>query len=404
MQYNFDKLINRNNTWSIKHDFKKEYNKPDDVLPLWVADMDFQSPEGVRKALENAVSHGVFGYTKADEKYYRAVCNWYSSRFHWTPEYEWLVCTPGVVFALSMALRTFTKEGDGVVIQPPVYHPFERAILRNNRKLAANPLVLRDGHYKMDLEQLEKTIVENNASLMILCNPHNPVGRVWTREELESLSRICLKYNVFVISDEIHGDFVWPGHVQTPYASLSEDAASHCMICTAPSKTFNLAGLQTSNIFIPNPVMRRRFASALLDVGQENINRMGLIACEAAYRDGAEWLEQLISYLHGNLELLRDFTQTRMPEIKLIEPEGTYLAWLDCRSMNMSDDELEHFFSQKAHVWLDPGVHSGSFGSGFMRFNLGSPRSVIKEALSRIGDAWDSQKNKTAEKGEQYGI
>ena len=388
MQYDFDTPIDRTHTWSIKHDFKKENGKADDILPLWVADMDFRSPDSVVEALKKAVDHGIFGYSRADESYFDAVAAWYQKRHHLTLQPEWMTCTPGIVFALSIAVRAFTQEGDAVLIQPPVYHPFSRAILRNKRTLVENPLVLKDGHYEMDLEELEQKVLDEHVKLMILCNPHNPVGRVWTREELTALADICLRHHVYVISDEIHGDFVWQGHEQTPYASISEEACLHSMMCTAPSKTFNLAGMATSNLFIPDPEMRRKFRSELLDVGQENMNRLGLFACRAAYEGGGEWLDQLIGYLAGNLALVRDFCKNRVPQIQLIEPEGTYLAWLDCRELGMTDDELMAFFSNEAKVWLDPGTHSGEQGSGFMRFNLGSSRSVIAQALDQIEAAW----------------
>ena len=388
MQYDFDTPIDRTHTWSIKHDFKKENGKADDILPLWVADMDFRSPDSVGEALKKAVDHGIFGYSRADESYFDAVAAWYQKRHHLTLQPEWMTCTPGIVFALSIAVRAFTQEGDAVLIQPPVYHPFSRAILRNKRTLVENPLVLKDGHYEMDLEDLEQKVLDEHVKLMILCNPHNPVGRVWTREELTALADICLRHHVYVISDEIHGDFVWQGHEQTPYASISEEACLHSMMCTAPSKTFNLAGMATSNLFIPDPEMRRKFRSELLDVGQENMNRLGLFACRAAYEGGGEWLDQLIGYLAGNLALVRDFCKNRVPQIQLVEPEGTYLAWLDCRELGMTDDELMAFFSDDAKVWLDPGTHSGEQGSGFMRFNLGSSRSVIAQALDRIEAAW----------------
>ena len=384
MQYDFDTPIDRTHTWSIKHDFKKENGKADDILPLWVADMDFRSPDSVVEALKKAVDHGIFGYSRADESYFDAVAAWYQKRHHLTLQPEWMTCTPGIVFALSIAVRAFTQEGDAVLIQPPVYHPFSRAILRNKRTLVENPLVLKDGHYEMDLEELEQKVLDEHVKLMILCNPHNPVGRVWTREELTALADICLRHHVYVISDEIHGDFVWQGHEQTPYASISEEACLHSMMCTAPSKTFNLAGMATSNLFIPDPEMRRKFRSELLDVGQENMNRLGLFACRAAYEGGGEWLDQLIGYLAGNLALVRDFCKNRVPQIQLVEPEGTYLAWLDCRELGMTDDELMAFFSDEAKVWLDPGTHSGEQGSGFMRFNLGSSRSVIAQALDQI--------------------
>ncbi|MBC5657998.1 pyridoxal phosphate-dependent aminotransferase [Clostridium sp. TF06-15AC] len=388
MQYDFDTPIDRTHTWSIKHDFKKENGKADDILPLWVADMDFRSPDSVVEALKKAVDHGIFGYSRADESYFDAVAAWYQKRHHLTLQPEWMTCTPGIVFALSIAVRAFTQEGDAVLIQPPVYHPFSRAILRNKRTLVENPLVLKDGHYEMDLEELEQKVLDEHVKLMILCNPHNPVGRVWTREELTALADICLRHHVYVISDEIHGDFVWQGHEQTPYASISEEACLHSMMCTAPSKTFNLAGMATSNLFIPDPEMRRKFRSELLDVGQENMNRLGLFACRAAYEGGGEWLDQLIGYLAGNLALVRDFCKNRVPQIQLVEPEGTYLAWLDCRELGMTDDELMAFFSDEAKVWLDPGTHSGEQGSGFMRFNLGSSRSVIAQALDQIEAAW----------------
>ena len=363
MQYDFDTPIDRTHTWSIKHDFKKENGKADDILPLWVADMDFRSPDSVVEALKKAVDHGIFGYSRADESYFDAVAAWYQKRHHLTLQPEWMTCTPGIVFALSIAVRAFTQEGDAVLIQPPVYHPFSRAILRNKRTLVENPLVLKDGHYEMDLEELEQKVLDEHVKLMILCNPHNPVGRVWTREELTALADICLRHHVYVISDEIHGDFVWQGHEQTPYASISEEACLHSMMCTAPSKTFNLAGMATSNLFIPDPEMRRKFRSELLDVGQENMNRLGLFACRAAYEGGGEWLDQLIGYLAGNLALVRDFCKNRVPQIQLVEPEGTYLAWLDCRELGMTDDELMAFFSNEAKVWLDPGTHSGEQGS-----------------------------------------
>ena len=388
MQYDFDTPIDRTHTWSIKHDFKKENGKADDILPLWVADMDFRSPDSVVEALKKAVDHGIFGYSRADESYFDAVAAWYQKRHHLTLQPEWMTCTPGIVFALSIAVRAFTQEGDAVLIQPPVYHPFSRAILRNKRTLVENPLVLKDGHYEMDLEDLEQKVLDEHVKLMILCNPHNPVGRVWTREELTALADICLRHHVYVISDEIHGDFVWQGHEQTPYASILEEACLHSMMCTAPSKTFNLAGMATSNLFIPDPEMRRKFRSELLDVGQENMNRLGLFACRAAYEGGGEWLDQLIGYLAGNLALVRDFCKNRVPQIQLVEPEGTYLAWLDCRELGMTDDELMAFFSDDAKVWLDPGTHSGEQGSGFMRFNLGSSRSVIAQALDQIEAAW----------------
>ena len=388
MQYDFDTPIDRTHTWSIKHDFKKENGKADDILPLWVADMDFRSPDSVVEALKKAVDHGIFGYSRADESYFDAVAAWYQKRHHLTLQPEWMTCTPGIVFALSIAVRAFSQEGDAVLIQPPVYHPFSRAILRNKRTLVENPLVLKDGHYEMDLEDLEQKVLDEHVKLMILCNPHNPVGRVWTREELTALADICLRHHVYVISDEIHGDFVWQGHEQTPYASISEEACLHSMMCTAPSKTFNLAVMATSNLFIPDPEMRRKFRSELLDVGQENMNRLGLFACRAAYEGGGEWLDQLIGYLAGNLALVRDFCKNRVPQIQLVEPEGTYLAWLDCRELKLSQKDLNEFFVDKAHLALNDGEMFGKEGIGFMRLNVASPRCIIEKAMKQLADAY----------------
>lgn len=388
MKYDFDRETDRRNTWSVKHDLKEKYKKPADCIPLWVADMDFCSPDCVKQALSETIEHGIFGYSQADDRYYETVLSWYERRMGWKPEKEWIVCTPGIVFALSMAVQAFSKEGDRVLIQTPVYGPFRKAIERNGRIAVENPLILKDGRYEMDLAGLEKTIETEQVTLMLLCSPHNPGGRVWDEEELRSVSEICQRHHVFVVSDEIHGDLIYPGRRQIPYASLSEDAAAHCMVCTSPSKTFNLAGLTLSNLFIPDPEARRTFNRTLARAGMDNINRMGMVACTAAYRHGEEWLEELLSYLEGNLALLRDFTKNRVPQIDLIEPNGTYLAWLDCRRLGWSDEELDHFFSHTARVWLEPGTDFGNRGSGFMRINLASSRSVIKEALDRIEKAW----------------
>ena len=384
MKYNFDEIIPRRGTNSYKWDTPEEEN----VLPMWVADMDFRTAPAIIETLRRRVEHGIFGYTKVPQNYYDAIVSWFINRHQWEIDSQWIIYTSGVVPAISAIIKAMTIPGDKIIVQTPVYNCFYSSIRNNGCRMIANNLIYQEGRYTIDFDDLELKAADPETKLLLLCNPHNPVGRVWTREELTSLADICLRHHVYVISDEIHGDFVWQGHEQTPYASISEEACLHSMMCTAPSKTFNLAGMATSNLFIPDPEMRRKFRSELLDVGQENMNRLGLFACRAAYEGGGEWLDQLIGYLAGNLALVRDFCKNRVPQIQLVEPEGTYLAWLDCRELGMTDDELMAFFSDEAKVWLDPGKHSGEQGSGFMRFNLGSSRSVIAQALDQIEAAW----------------
>ena len=384
MKYNFDEIIPRRGTNSYKWDTPEEEN----VLPMWVADMDFRTAPAIIETLRRRVEHGIFGYTKVPQNYYDAIVSWFINRHQWEIDSQWIIYTSGVVPAISAIIKAMTIPGDKIIVQTPVYNCFYSSIRNNGCKMIANNLIYQEGRYTIDFDDLEHKAADPETKLLLLCNPHNPVGRVWTREELTALADICLRHHVYVISDEIHGDFVWQGHEQTPYASISEEACLHSMMCTAPSKTFNLAGMATSNLFIPDPEMRRKFRSELLDVGQENMNRLGLFACRAAYEGGGEWLDQLIGYLAGNLALVRDFCKNRVPQIQLVEPEGTYLAWLDCRELGMTDDELMAFFSDEAKVWLDPGTHSGEQGSGFMRFNLGSSRSVIAQALDQIEAAW----------------
>ena len=384
MKYNIEEIIPRRRTNSYKWDTPEEEN----VLPMWVADMDFRTAPAIIETLRRRVEHGIFGYTKVPQNYYDTIVKWFINRHQWEIDSQWIIYTSGVVPAISAIIKAMTIPGDKIIVQTPVYNCFYSSIRNNGCRMIANNLIYQEGRYTIDFDDLELKAADPETKLLLLCNPHNPVGRVWTREELTALADICLRHHVYVISDEIHGDFVWQGHEQTPYASISEEACLHSMMCTAPSKTFNLAGMATSNLFIPDPEMRRKFRSELLDVGQENMNRLGLFACRAAYEGGGEWLDQLIGYLAGNLALVRDFCKNRVPQIQLVEPEGTYLAWLDCRELGMTDDELMAFFSNEAKVWLDPGTHSGEQGSGFMRFNLGSSRSVIAQALDQIEAAW----------------
>lgn len=383
-QYDFDKTVSRKNTMSLKYDFAEKWGKPTDILPLWVADMDFPTAPGVLQRLEEVVKHGIFGYSDGKEAYFQAVKGWYATHFGWEVEESWLVKTPGVVFAIAAAVRAFTGEGEAVLIQPPVYHPFSNMVLKNGRKLVNNPLQLKNGRYEIDFQDFEEKIKENQVKLFILCSPHNPVGRVWEEWELRKMAELCVRYDVVIVSDEIHSDFVYPGKKHHVLASLGEDYAERTVTCTAPSKTFNLAGLQTSNIFISNQELRKRFQDEMGKTGYSNINLMGLAACQAAYESGGEWLAQLKGYLKGNLDFVREFLKERLPEIKLVEPEGTYLIWLDFRALSLTEEEREALIVEKAGLWLDSGAMFGAEGEGFERVNIACPRQTLQLALEKL--------------------
>lgn len=385
MKYNFDEPIERKGTDCLKYDFAVKRGMPESILPLWVADMDFSSPPEVVEALAHRVRHGIFGYSDiAGEDYFRVLSLWYAQRFHWKLSPEWLIKTPGVVFALCTAIRSLTEKGDAVLIQPPVYYPFSSSILDNQRKLVTNELVYQEGKYQVNLKDFEQKIIEHQVKLFLLCSPHNPVGRVWTKEELTAMGDICVKHDVIVVADEIHADFIYPGNRHRVFAGISDAFADRTITCTAPSKTFNLAGLQISNIFIPNQVLRRRFRDELYRAGYSQPNVMGLVACQAAYTHGAAWLEALKEYLCSNLELLRSFLKERMPKVRLVEPEGTYLVWLDCRGLGISDEELNRLIVHEAGLWLDDGPMFGQGGEGFQRVNIACPKETLQNALERF--------------------
>ena len=383
----FNVFINRKNTNSLKYDFMTERGKPANLLPLWVADMDFQTAPAILERLEQTVKHGIFGYSETKESYYDAVSGWYERHFDWHIETDWLIKTPGVVFALAAAVRAFTKEMDGVLLQQPVYYPFSEVILDNDRGLVNNSLKLTDGHYEIDFEDFEKKIVEYRVKLFFLCSPHNPVGRVWKEWELKRIGDICLKHGVIVVSDEIHSDFVYPGHRHQVFANLGPEYADITVTCTAPSKTFNLAGLQISNIIISNPELRRKFLKAVAAAGYSQANLMGIVACQAAYELGEDWLSGLKEYLLENLNFLRAYLQEKLPEIKLIEPEGTYLLWLDFRGLNLTEREREWLIVEKAGLWLDSGAMFGPDGDGFERINIACPREMLAKALKQLEEA-----------------
>ena len=389
MHINFDEIINRRNTSCLKYDFAAERGYPKDILPFWVADMDFRAPVPVIDALKTRADHGIFGYTQIKDDYFNVLQNWFRTRHDWEIERSDLVITPGVVFAVATAIRAFTRHGDAVLIQQPVYYPFANMIRQNERVLVDNPLHLIEGRYTIDFEDFEQKIVEHGVKLFILCSPHNPVGRVWTRAELEQIAAICLRHDVIVVADEIHEEFVRPGFRHIPFASLSEEAAAITVTCTSPSKTFNLAGLQISNIFIRDKDLRRRFKEELSRTGYDEPNTLGLAGAKAAYEHGAEWLTQLLAYIEENHARTKSFLTAHLPKVQIIAPEGTYLLWLDFRAYGLSDEALNEKIIREAHLWLDDGPIFGAGGSGFQRINIACPWSTLEMGLKNLAQAFN---------------
>lgn len=387
MPVDFDTVPNRRGTNCFKYDFAREMGMPEDVLPLWVADMDFPTAPAVLERLHALAEHGIFGYTGVKDAYFSAVHNWYAQRFGWETQRSWLVTTPGVVFAIAIAIRAFTQKGDAILIQQPVYYPFANKVTENDRQLVVNPLVLKNGRYEMDFADMERKIVDYHVKMLLLCSPHNPVGRVWTKEELLRVGEICQKHGVLVVSDEIHADFTYAGHTHRVFASVKSEFADFTITCTAPSKTFNLAGLQNSNIFIPNRQLRHAYKKELSACGCGGTNCMGMAACQAAYEAGTDWLEQLKQYLAGNLAYIRQFLREKLPEIALIEPDGTYLVWLDLRKLGLTEQQQRQLIVQDAKLWLDTGTLFGQGGEGFERINIACPRTTIEQAMQRLEHA-----------------
>lgn len=382
--YNFDREIDRKKTNSLKYDFAVERGRDVDVLPLWVADMDFQASKPVLDALQNAVSHGIFGYSEVKGEYFDALYRWFDSRFDWQPKSEWLVKTPGVVFALAMAVRALTKEGDSVLIQPPVYYPFFEVIRDNNRKIVESPLLLTDGHYEIDFDDLEEKIASQNVKLFLLCSPHNPVGRVWTKEELQKLGELCDRYHVFVVADEIHCELVYEGHDYTPFASLSERFRQNSVTCVSPSKAFNLAGLQIANIIAADEGVRRRIDRAININEVCDVNPFGVIATIAAYNEGGAWLDALRKYLWENYEYLYRFFEQRLPQYPVLPLEGIYLVWIDCRASSIGSDATTLRLQEEQKLMVNSGTLYGPGGEGFIRLNIACPRTLLADGLERI--------------------
>lgn len=388
MKYDFDTVVDRYNSNSLKYDCAKQWGVPEDVLPMWVADMDFKTAPEILEAMQKSVEFGIFGYSIPPFSYYEAIAAWFQNRFAWDAKPEWIVKTPGVVFAISMAVRALTDKGDAVLIQQPVYYPF-RAVVEDNARVCINsPLVLNGGRYEMDYEDMERKITENQVKLFILCSPHNPVGRVWSVEELEKVIAICKKHGVFIISDEIHCDFTYPEHSHTVLAKLAGDYLDHVIVCTSPSKSFNLAGLQLSHIFIPDEKVREAFKKELHIIPYDESGTLALIAGRAAYEKGADWMDELKSYLLENVRYVRGFLQEHLPKIKLIEPEGTYLLWLDFREYGLSTEELQRKMLHEAKIWLDEGTMFGEEGAGFMRVNIACPKVTLEKAMEQLKEVF----------------
>lgn len=380
----FDQVINRKNTNSVKWDTKRIYGV-DDVLPMWVADMDFPAPDEVIDALHNRADHGIFGYTRPGREIELAIQDWLESRHHWRIDTNYITYSPGIVTALSIAIQTFTEPDEKIVVQPPVYYPFFDMAKKHKREVLYNQLHLNsESRYEIDYADLEAKLSDPKTTLFIFCNPHNPSGRVWSKEELLRIGQLCLKYNVLIISDDIHSDLLLFGSRYTPLASLTEEIAKITITCIAPSKTFNLAGLQASALLIPNQTLKRKYNASLQLYDLMGLNTFGADAMEAAYKHGSKWLDELISYLEENILYVEECLRNQMPNISVMRPEATYLVWLDARKLNKTDEELIDLLLKKGKVALHPGSKFGENGAGFLRMNIACPKELLIDGMNRF--------------------
>lgn len=379
MKYDFDKTIDRRATNSYKWD-----SAPEGVLPMWVADMDFRTAPAIIDALQKRVAHGIFGYTRVPDAYYDAVTSWFSRRHGWDIDREWIIYTSGVVPAVSAVIKALTVPGDKVIVQTPVYNCFFSSIRNNGCEIVSNPLRRTADTYEMDFDALERCAADPRTKVMLLCNPHNPAGRVWTPDELTRLGNICLRNGVTVVADEIHCELVYQGFKYTPFASLSDAFLHRSVTCVSPSKAFNIAGLQIANIVAFDNDLRSRIDKAININEVCDVNPFGVAATIAAYNEGEEWLNQLVGYLHGNYEAMAEFCRRELPEFPITRLEGTYLVWMDCSSLGMPSDALEHALLDDARLWLNAGTMYGAEGEGYMRWNIACPRSVMLDGLNRF--------------------
>ena len=387
MEWDFNKITDRHDTGAVKIDLAVARGKPADVLSLWVADMDFPTSPVILEALHKRIDHGIFGYSCLDDAFHKALSNWLKNEHDFTYERHDMVSTPGVVFAIATAIKAYTAEGESVLIQTPVYYPFKNMIEANKRRLVTSPLFEKDGKWQIDFEDFEKKIREDDVKLFIQCSPHNPVSRVWTKGELERIAEICLKYNVIVFADEIHNDFVYEPNVHTVFSSLSPEVAQNSIVSMSPSKTFNLAGLQFSTNFIENPALRAKFKIERDKTGYDEPSLMGMVAARAAYEGGKPWLEALKRHLLENIAFVRSYLKEKIPQARLIEPEGTFLLWIDFSELGISDGELDDLIVNRAKVWLDRGTMFGPEGKCYQRINIATPQALLKEAIDRISRA-----------------
>jgi cystathionine beta-lyase len=386
MKYDFDRRIDRTGTASYKWDQSEKLFGRSDILPLWVADMDFEAPKEVVEAITRRAEQGIYGYTVRTQAFFDAVMGWLSRRHDWNIEQDWISSSPGVVPALSLAVLAFSEPGDNVILQSPVYYPFYDVIKMNGRQVVDNPLILENGYYSMDYELLEQQ-AKAGAKLLLLCSPHNPGGRVWRREELTRIGDICVKYNILVVADEIHNDLVFSGHKHLPFASLSEAFAEQSITCIATSKTFNLAGLQAASVIIPNEGIRRKYNALLKTLSIHMESYFGLTAVESCYTYGDEWLDQLLPYLEVNIELVLSYLQEHIPQVKAMRPEGTYLVWIDCTRLSNEPQALKRLMFEEAGVAFSEGSVFGKQGAGYLRINIACPRSLLLEALEQFSKA-----------------
>ena len=392
MQYNFDEIIDRRNTDAIKVERCKTLFGTEDVLPLWVADMDFRTPDFIISAIQKRLEHPILGYTKSPENFYSSTINWITSHHNWNIERDWVDFLPGIVPGLSFAVQSLTAPGDEVIVQPPVYYPFFHVIEKNNRVLIQNPLKEEDGKFVMDLDDLEKKF-STKTKLFILCNPHNPGGRVWTKEELQQFAAVCEKHQVTIISDEIHADMVLPGNTRhTPFATVSEWAKNNTVTFMAPSKVFNMPGLISSVYIIPNAELRNRFARFLEASEMNNGNMFAYMAAVAAYENGEEWRKQMLDYVKANVDYIADFLKNNIPQIKPMIPEASFLVWLDCKDLGMETDELHKFFSLKAGLGLNKGTIFGTGGEYHLRLNVACSKKVLEKAMKQLQEAVRSKR------------
>lgn len=390
MQFNFDEIIDRTNSDSVKLERLKPLFGRDDLIPLWVADMDFKSPPAVIEALKQRVEHGLFGYTIAPKAWVDAIIHWLERRYRWEVEKEQILFVPGVVKGFAFAIDEFTQKGDKIIIQPPVYHPFRLVTQSLERKVINNPLVLTDGQYTMDFDGLLEIISNNDCKMLILCNPHNPGGRVWSPEELRQLAEICYDNHIMVVSDEIHADLALPGYTHTPFATVSAKAEKSSLTLMAPSKTFNIAGIVSSFAVIPDKEIREKYLNYLEPRELTQGTLFAYTATTAAYNECDEWLSEVIKYVKDNVDYVNNYLKENIPQIKAILPEASFLIWLDCRELNFSQSDLVKFFVEKANLALNDGAIFGPGGEGFMRLNVGTSRKVLEKALNNLKKAFQS--------------